>query len=92
MQESNDSLPLEKILNFHNATILIKSGFNKKSKITTTIRCHDMLVIPMHLTDIVISNINGSDYRSIISKISKSEAIKFLQKADLNEKVERFKR
>ena len=34
--DSYDSLPLEKILNFH-VTILIKSSFNKKSKITTTI-------------------------------------------------------
>ena len=33
---SYDSLPLEKILNFQ-VTILIKSSFNKKSKITTTI-------------------------------------------------------
>ena len=34
--DSYDSLPLEKILNFQ-VTILIKSSFNKKSKITTTI-------------------------------------------------------
>ena len=34
--DSYDSLALEKILNFQ-VTILIKSSFNKKSKITTTI-------------------------------------------------------
>ena len=34
--DSYDSLPLEKILNFH-VTILIKLSFNRKSEITTTI-------------------------------------------------------
>ena len=31
-------------------------------------------------------NINGADYRCIITWISKSEAVNLLQKADLNEK------
>ena len=37
-------------------------------------------------SDIAILNIKGSDYRCIISLISKNEAIKLLQNADLTEK------
>ena len=40
----------------------------------------------MNLSDIAISNIEGSDYRCIISGISKSEAINLMQNIDLNEK------
>ena len=39
------------------------------------------------LSYIAILNINSSDYRCIISLISKNEAIKLLQNADLNEKT-----
>ena len=38
-------------------------------------RCHDLLMMSMNLSDIAILNIKGSDYRCIISLISKSEAI-----------------
>ena len=38
-------------------------------------RCHDLLMISVNLSDIAILNINGSDYRCIISVISKNEAI-----------------
>ena len=42
----------------------------------------------MNLIDIAIAilNIKGSDYRCIISLISKNEAINLIQNADLNEK------
>ena len=40
----------------------------------------------MNLSDIAISNIEDSDYRCIISGISKSEAINLMQNIDLNEK------
>ena len=49
-------------------------------------RCHDLLMMSMNLRDIAILNIKGSDYRCIISLISKDEAIKLMQKADLTEK------
>ena len=40
----------------------------------------------VNLSDIVISNIKGSNYRFIIL-ISKNETINLLQNADLNEKI-----
>ena len=40
----------------------------------------------MNLNDIVILNIKSADYRCIISKISKSEAINLMLIADLTEK------
>ena len=36
-------------------------------------RCHDLLMMPMSLSDIVILNIKSADYRCFISGISKSE-------------------
>ena len=39
----------------------------------------------MHLRDIAIFNIKGSDYRCIVSLISKNEAINLMQNADLTE-------
>ena len=44
----------------------------------------------MNLSNIVILNIKGSDYRCIISGISKSEAINLIQNADLTKKGERY--
>ena len=40
----------------------------------------------MNLSDVAISNIEGSDYRCIISGISKSEAINLMQDINLTEK------
>ena len=40
----------------------------------------------LNLSDIVILNIKGSDYRCIISLISKNEVIKLMQYADLTKK------
>ena len=42
-------------------------------------RCHDLLMMPMNLSDIAILNIKGSDYRCIISLISKNEAINLMK-------------
>ena len=42
--------------------------------------------MPINLNDIVISNINGSDYRYIINGISKSNALNLLKNADLTKK------
>ena len=41
----------------------------------------------MNLSDIAILNIKGSDYRCIISLISKPEAINLIQNADLTQKT-----
>ena len=40
----------------------------------------------MNLSDVAILNIKGSDYRCIISLISKNEAINLMKNADLTEK------
>ena len=48
--------------------------------------CHNVLMMSMDLSDIAILNIKGADYHCIISRISKSEAVNLLQKADLEEK------
>ena len=53
--------------------------------------CHDLLMMSMNLSNIAILNIKGSNYHCIISRISKSEAIKLLQNIDFTEKVEHYK-
>ena len=50
-------------------------------------RCHDLLIMSINLSDIAILNIEGSDYRHIISLISKNEVIKFMENTDLTEKT-----
>ena len=59
---------------------------NKGFKFIICNRCHDLLMMSMNLSDISILNIKGSDYRCILTEISKSEAIKLLQNIDLTEK------
>ena len=49
-------------------------------------RCHDLLMMSVNLSNIVILNIKGSDYCCIISLISKNEAINLMQNADLTQK------
>ena len=49
-------------------------------------RCHDLLMMSINLDTIVIFNIRGSDYGCIISLISKNEAIRLMQNADLTKK------
>ena len=45
-------------------------------------------MISIHLSDITISSIKIGDYRCIISRISKNEAINLMQNTDLTEKNE----
>ena len=40
----------------------------------------------MNFSDIAILNIKGSDYRCIISRISKKEAINLMQNTDMTKK------
>ena len=49
-------------------------------------RCHDLLMMSINLGDIAISNIKDSDYRCIISGISKSETINLIQNTNLTKK------
>ena len=63
---------------------ILNKGFKFQSKICN--RCHDLLMMPMNLSDIAILNIKGFDYCCIISRISKNEAMNLMQNADLTEK------
>ena len=49
-------------------------------------RYHDLLMMSTNLSLIAILNIKRSDYRCIISFISKKEAINLMQNDDLTEK------
>ena len=53
--------------------------------------CQNLLMISMNLSDIATLNIKGSDYRLIISTISKNEATNVMQNADFTKKVEHYK-
>ena len=48
--------------------------------------CRDLLMISMNLSNIAILNINGVDYRCIISRINKNEAMNLMHNTDLAEK------
>ena len=54
--------------------------------VNKTMSAIDVLLMSMNLNDFTILNIKASDYRWIISLISKDEAIKLLQNADLTGK------
>ena len=61
-------------------------NYNFKFQQNVCNRCHDLLMMSVNLSDIAILNIKGSDYRRIISLISKNEAIILMQNADLTVK------
>ena len=50
--------------------------------------CHDLLMMSINLRVIAILNINGSDYRFIISLISRAKVLKLMENADLTQKRE----
>ena len=72
---------------FHYSYFLNK-GFKFKSHVSNG--CNDLLMMSMKLSDIAILNIKGSNYRCIISKISKSEVINLMQNINLTEKIRTF--
>ena len=47
--------------------------------------CHDVLMISANLNDIATLNICGIDYRCVINRISKNDAVKLLQHANLTD-------
>ena len=51
-------------------------------------RYHELLMMSVNFNNIAILNIKGSDYRCIISLVSKNEAINSMQNADSTEKRE----
>ena len=54
-------------------------------------KCYELLMMSMNLSDIAILNIKDSNYRCIISLISKNEAINVMQNVDLTKKAEHYK-
>ena len=48
--------------------------------------CHDLLMMSINLSDSANLNTESSNYRCIISGISKNEAINLMQNTDLTEK------
>ena len=64
--------------------LCIKASASKECNFCN--RCYDLLMMSTNLSDIAVLNIIGSDYRCITSLISKNEAIKLIQNADLTEK------
>ena len=48
--------------------------------------CHDLLMMSINFDDIAILDINGVNYRDIISKISKSKAVNLFQNTNLSKK------
>ena len=61
-------------------------GFTFQQNVSN--ECHDLLMMYMNLSDIAILNMKVADYCCIISVISKSEAMNFVQSIDLIEKPE----
>ena len=53
------------------------SKYNFKFQTNVCNRCHDLLMMSVDLSDITIFNIKGSDYRCIISLISKNEGTNY---------------
>ena len=43
-------------------------------------------MVSINFSNITVLNINGADYRCVINGISKRQAVKLQQKADLNQK------
>ena len=68
---------------------LIK-GF--KFQPNVSIRCQDLLLMSMNLSDFAILIVKDSNYRSIISGISKNEAINLMQNADLTKTLKNPKK
>ena len=64
--------------------VFLKYNFNFQPNVCN--RCHDLFMMSINLSEIVILNIKCSDHRCIINLIGKNEAIKLLINADLTEK------
>ena len=47
--------------------------------------CHDLAISCLSISNICIITIKGAEYRCIIHKISKSEAIHLLENSELND-------
>ena len=64
---------------------ILDNGF--KFQLDVCNKCHGVLMMSMDFRDIVILKIHGADNRCIISRISKSKAIKLMQNINLTIKM-----
>ena len=64
----------------------LNKGFKFQPNVSN--RCHDLIMISMKLSDIAITKMKNTDYRCIITGISKSIAMKLLDYVDLTKKNE----
>ena len=71
--------------------LLVFLSYSFKFQQNVVNRSLDFLMMSMNLSDIAVLNIEVSDYRCIISLISKNQAINVMQNPDLTEKVEHYK-
>ena len=55
-------------------------------------RYHDLLIMFMNLSEIAILNIKCSDYRCIISLISKNKAVNLMPNSDWIEKAKHYRK
>ena len=62
-------------------------NYNFKFQLNCRNKCHDLLMMSLNLRDILILNINGSDYCCIISLISKNEAINLFKNTAKSRKI-----
>lgn len=70
-------------MTFVTVGIVLDKGFTFQQNVCNA--CHDVLMMPMNLSDIAFLNIPGLDYCCINSRISKSEVANLLQNVDSNE-------
>ena len=75
---SDDDLPLNKILKFHMLTIIVRCNCNG---------CHDLMQKAMNFNDVAIVSIKGNDYRIRFWCMSKDDAISIMNNASLNKKI-----
>ena len=74
----------QKIVIFYQFWYFLNNSFKFQPNVCN--RCHNLLMISMKLSDIAILNIKGSDYRCIISLISKYKVTNPMQNAKWTEK------
>ena len=67
----------------------LNKGFKFQPNVCIT--CHHLLMMSMNFSDIAILNIKRSNYRCLISGMSKSEGINLMRNINLTKKTEHYK-
>ena len=81
---SDDDLPLNKILKFHNLTIIVTHFFEKDSKYYLQVFLNECLhEKSMNFNDVPISSIKRNDYRIHFWYMSKDDATNTMKNSNL---------